>query len=31
MGPLESQMYIWAAIWLMLPLLPALAFFNTED
>lgn len=31
MGPLELQMYIWAAIWLVVILVVALAFFNTED
>ena len=31
MGPLESQMYIWAAIWLVLVIAIAVAFYNTED
>lgn len=31
MGPLESQMYIWAIIWLVIVLLVALAFYITED
>jgi hypothetical protein len=31
MGPLESQMYIWAIIWLVVVLLVALAFFNAKD
>lgn len=31
MGPLETQMYIWAVIWLVVVLMVALAFFNTED
>ena len=31
MEPLETQMYIWAAIWLVVVLAVALAFFNTED
>lgn len=31
MGPLESQMYIWAAIWLVLVIVIAVAFYNTED
>lgn len=31
MGPLESQMYIWAITWLMLAVMVAVAFFNTED
>lgn len=31
MGPLETQMYIWAAIWLVLAVIVALAFFITED
>lgn len=31
MGPLESQMYIWAITWLVVVLLVALAFFNTKD
>lgn len=31
MGPLESQMYIWAIIWLVLVIVIAVAFYNTED
>jgi hypothetical protein len=31
MGPLESQMYIWAITWLVLAVMVAVAFFNTED
>ena len=31
MGPLESQMYIWAVIWLVVVLLVALAFYSVED
>lgn len=31
MGPLESQMYIWAFTWLVLAVMVAVAFFNTED
>lgn len=31
MGPLESQMYIWAFTWLVLVVMVAVAFFNTED
>lgn len=31
MGPLELQMYIWAFTWLMLVVMVAIAFFNTED
>lgn len=31
MGPLESQMYIWAITWLLLAVMVAVAFFNTED
>nr|DAG71681.1 MAG TPA: hypothetical protein [Caudoviricetes sp.] len=31
MGPLESQMYVWAFSWLVLVVIVAVAFFNTED
>lgn len=31
MGPLESQMYIWAITWLVLAVMVALAFYITED
>ena len=31
MGPLESQMYIWAFTWLVLVVMIAVAFFTTED
>lgn len=31
MGPLESQMYIWAITWLVLAVMIAIAFFNAED
>lgn len=31
MGPLESQMYIWAITWLVLSVMVAIAFYNTED
>lgn len=31
MGPLESQMYIWAFTWLVLALMVAVAFYDTED
>nr|DAE75229.1 MAG TPA: hypothetical protein [Caudoviricetes sp.] len=31
MGPLESQMYIWALIWLVLVIVIAVAFYNAED
>lgn len=31
MGPLESQMYIWAFTWLVLVVMVAIAFFNAED
>lgn len=31
MGPLESQMYIWAITWLVLAVMVAVAFFNVED
>lgn len=31
MGPLESQMYIWALIWLVLVIVIAVAFHNAED
>lgn len=31
MGPLESQMYAWAAIWLVLVIVIAVAFYITED
>lgn len=31
MGPLESKMYIWAIMWLVVVVLVALAFYITED
>ncbi|UVX31143.1 hypothetical protein P4b_00048 [Klebsiella phage VLCpiP4b] len=31
MGPLELQMYVWAITWLLLVVIVAVAFFNTED
>lgn len=31
MGPLESQMYVWAITWLAIVLMVALAFYDAED
>lgn len=31
MGTLETQMYIWAIVWLVVVILVALAFYITED
>lgn len=31
MGPLETQMYVWAVTWLVLAVMVAVAFHNTED
>lgn len=31
MGPLETQMYVWTAVWLVLVIVIAVVFYNTGD
>lgn len=31
MGPLETQMHVWTAVWLVLVIVIAVVFYNTGD